>query len=330
MRTTSIAPTTPLPPVPSSSKNAIEASFGRLKSLGYTHVYWRVTGEGHPFRDLYYFNTAAMTELMTAAAEYANTPYAWDPYELRWPIEAAHKQGLKFYAWIVPHNEGCPPGTVAQLGIPRTQVLGLSARTAGSHLGILGSTTGTTRRSCISGGLHLAVKVCARPSWVSKCGPKRQALSFRGPRMGLSRGRSYWLKDVVHILDRYAIDGIYMDTRTESLSPEYADQFGFNEPIVKEFQRRHKVNILEEDFDLELWRSLRGEYFTAFLKELSAAIRARGKLFSLGTSRGDYIGFPLGNMKLEWRKWLTEKIVDEIHLDTHGWGWGTARLRLHD
>jgi hypothetical protein len=113
-----------------------------------------------------------------------------------------------------------------------------------------------------------------------------------------------------------------MDTRTESLSPEYADQFGFNEAIVKEFQRRHKVSILEEDFDLELWRSLRGEYFTAFLKELSAAIRARGKLFSLGTSRGDYIGFPLGNMKLEWRKWLTEKVVDEIHLDTHGWGWG--------
>ena len=134
--------------------------------------------------------------------------------------------------------------------------------------------------------------------------------------------RRYWLDDVKQILDRYAVDGIYMDTRTELMSPEHADQFGFNEPIVREFKQRYGVNILEEDFDVELWRSLRGEYFTLFLEEMARLIHSKGKLFSLGTSRGDYIGFPLGNMKLHWRDWIAKKTIDELHLDEHGWGWG--------
>jgi len=91
---------------------------------------------------------------------------------------------------------------------------------------------------------------------------------------------------------------------------------------VAEYQKRHGVNILEEDFDLETWRALRGEYFTALVRELSQAIHGRGKRFALGTSRGDYIGFPLGNMKLEWRKWIGEKLIDGFHVDIHGWGWG--------
>src|SRR5205823_2354334 len=70
------------------------------------------------------------------------------------------------------------------------------------------------------------------------------------------------------------------------------------------------------------WRSLRGEYFTLFLEEMARLIHSKGKLFSLGTSRGDYIGFPLGNMKLHWRGWIAKKTIDELHLDEHGWGWG--------
>ena len=58
------------------------------------------------------------------------------------------------------------------------------------------------------------------------------------------------------------------------------------------------------------------------LRELSAVIHDQKKLLSLGTYRGDYIGFPLGNMKLEWRKWIQERIIDELHLDERGWAWG--------
>ncbi len=82
--------------------------------------------------------------------------------------------------------------------------------------------------------------------------------------------------------------------RTECMAPDHADQFGFNQPIVDEFCRRYRVDILTQDFDLEAWRALRGEYFTLFLREISDVVHSKGKLLSLGTARGDYIGFPLG------------------------------------
>jgi hypothetical protein len=134
--------------------------------------------------------------------------------------------------------------------------------------------------------------------------------------------RQYWVHIADDLVSRYDVDGLYMDTRTECMSPPYADEFGFNDPIVEEYKRRWGVDIRTEDFDLEKWRGLRGEYFTELLREIAAVVHARGKRFSLGTARGDYIGFPLGNMKLEWRKWISEKIIDELHLDEYGWGWG--------
>src|SRR5439155_292358 len=47
--------------------------------------------------------------------------------------------------------------------------------------------------------------------------------------------RRHWVEDVRQLVDRYDVDGIYMDTRTESPCPEFADQFGFNEPVVREY-----------------------------------------------------------------------------------------------
>jgi hypothetical protein len=79
-----------------SSKDGIAQTFHNLKAQNYTHIYWRVSGESHPLSSLYYFNSAAIDQFMAAAKEYANTPYAWEPYELRWPVEAAHRQGLNF------------------------------------------------------------------------------------------------------------------------------------------------------------------------------------------------------------------------------------------
>ena len=305
-----------------SSKDAIAKTFRSLREQGFTDVYWRVSGEGHSVTRLYYFNAAAADQMAAAAKEYRDTPYAWDPYELRWPVEAAHRAGLKLYAWIVPYNEGVPPGSYARYGdVGPTDSGYVTEQPARNWPYVVALRTA-------SGGEYYETNFTWQSRFVHDH-PQYQSIDRVQKRYhdgvlewAYPQARQYWVNDVTEILAKYDVDGIYMDTRTELMSPEHADQYGFNEPVVKEFEKRYGVNILQEDFDVELWRGLRGEYFTLFLEELARVIHGKGKSFSLGTSRGDYIGFPLGNMKLEWRKWISRKTVDEFHVDEHGWGWG--------
>ena len=57
-----------------------------------------------------------------------------------------------------------------------------------------------------------------------------------------------------------------------------ATQYGFElQPIVDEYQRRYKVNILREQFHLEQSRRLCGEYLTQFIRELSEAVHSKNK-----------------------------------------------------
>ena len=47
----------------------------------------------------------------------------------------------------------------------------------------------------------------------------------------------------------------------------------------------------------------------------------RGKRFAVGTARGNYIGAPIGNLYINWQKWVKEGIIDELFLDIYGWCW---------
>jgi hypothetical protein len=303
-----------------SSKSSIEKTLTKIRADGYTAVYWRMFWEGHPARDIISFNVTQMQQFAAAAKDFENTPYAWDPHEIRWPSEVTHRLGMKFYAWIVPYNEGVLPGAYLQHGIATHKI-----RFAGEqppfrfpywraiHLGEFSAYE--------TDFPYITKFVYVHPEYQSI--DRQQRTYHEGIlEWAYPEARKYWIDDVKLILDKYDIDGVYVDTRTELMSPEHADYYGFNKPVVEEFQKRYGVNILEEDFDVELWRGLRGEHFTLFLKELAQVLHGRGKALSLGTSRGDYIGFPLGNMKLEWRRWITEKIVDELVFEPHGWGWG--------
>ena len=285
-----------------NTKARTEESLRRLKERGYTVIYWRMLW-GVEDDEILHYSYRHNDETAQAKKEFENTPYAWDPVELRWPIEVAHRLGMKLYAWVDPHNMGAPPGAWAELGMAPSAI-----------------------------PFPTGLVYDTQFPWQFKSvhdNPQYQLVDRKGQRYyygvmewAYPEARRYWTGNIKRVLDKYDVDGIYMDTRTESMAPDYADQFGFNEPIVQEYKRRYGVDILHEDFDLESWRQLRGEYFTLFLKEVSEVIHSKGKVFSLGTARGDYIGFPLGNMKLEWRKWISEKTIDELHLDEQGWAWG--------
>ena len=105
---------------------------------------------------------------------------------------------------------------------------------------------------------------------------------------------------------------VYIDFRNEFSHPEFGDQFGFGKPIVEEYKRRYGVDILREQFDLEKWRRLCGEYLTQFIRELGRMAAARKKEFLVGIPQGDYLGLPNSNMHVDWRTWVRERLVDGL------------------
>jgi hypothetical protein len=112
--------------------------------------------------------------------------------------------------------------------------------------------------------------------------------------------------------DKFTFDGVFLSLRTHSPPAEHADQYGFNEPVVREYERRYGRNILAQAFDLEQWRTLRGEYLTQLLRQVGGHLRSKGQKLAVGVQQGDVIGPPFGNMKLDWRRWISERIVDEL------------------
>ena len=108
---------------------------------------------------------------------------------------------------------------------------------------------------------------------------------------------------------------MFLCLRCQSRPADFADQFGFNQPLRDEFFIRYGKDIWIEDFDLRQWRDLQGEYLTAFLKELSKSLKASRYLLAVGAPRGDILGPPFGNASLQWRTWVKKGIVDHLIID---------------
>jgi hypothetical protein len=124
---------------------------------------------------------------------------------------------------------------------------------------------------------HLRI---AHPEWcpLDRWGERRATgpLDFCYPEV-----RQALLSRYLYHATKYDYDGIFFYTYVENWGARYRDEFGFNEPIVKEFKRRHGVDIRTEPFDKEAWYRLRGEYLTQFLRELHTALAAKGKKLSM-------------------------------------------------
>ena len=127
--------------------------------------------------------------------------------------------------------------------------------------------------------------------------------------------RRYTIRRILSALGDYDFDGVFVCTRSQSKPAVHGDQFGFNEPVVEEYERRYGVDMMRRNFDLEPWRRLRGEGVTRFLRELRSALDARGMELGIGVPTGDYMGPPLGNLYLDWRTWVREKLLDDLVID---------------
>ncbi|MBI3922542.1 MAG: family 10 glycosylhydrolase, partial [Armatimonadetes bacterium] len=140
---------------------------------------------------------------------------------------------------------------------------------------------------------------------------------------------SRWL----HHVTKYGYDGLSLYTYIENFGLRYADEFGYNEPIVGEFKRRYGVDIRTEPFNKEAWYRLRGEYVTQFLRELHSALSARGKKLSIALERNNPNGPQVwgaitadlpgaGRIYMDWQRWAEEGIVDELCV------WGSNDVTL--
>ena len=133
--------------------------------------------------------------------------------------------------------------------------------------------------------------------------------------LGYPEVRRHMIRRYIRLLKAGDFDGLFVCLRSQSKPADFADQYGFNGPIHQEYLRRYGSDIRNGEFDLQLWRDLRGEYLTCFLRELRKALKDAHVPLSIGVPCGSILGPPLGNNTLQWKTWVEENIVDQLIID---------------
>lgn len=159
------------------------------------------------------------------------------------------------------------------------------------------------------------------PEWapVNRFGTWRQGGPIEFAYPGARKGMTDYLTK--HLVDG-GYDGIAFLTYAENFSQRYDDEFGFNQPIVDEFKKRHGVDIRSQPFDKEAWARLRGEYLTQFLRELRASLSRHGKKIAVCVD-GKAPHLPTvwnidggirtaGRIHFDLATWTKEHLVDEL------------------
>ena len=211
-------------------------------------------------------------------------PIDWEDHEVP---AIAHRLGMKIYLYVHLFDEGWP--------LPSLKMQKVSYHTANTA-------QHSTRMSRFS---------YEHPEYqrIDRSGTKRQwgVLSLSYPEV-----RKYFREYFLESIDDTDFDGLFVCLRSQSKPAEFADQFGFNEPIRTEYYKRYGEDILSGDFDLWRWRRLEGEYLTIFIEELREELDKRNVRLSIGVPTGHVIGPPVGNMVIDWRTWVIEGLVDEL------------------
>jgi len=166
--------------------------------------------------------------------------------------------------------------------------------------------------------------------------PHRYLLGF--PCFAYPEVREHELKIIDELLE-YPIDGVAICARTH-VRANNGEEYGFNPPVVEEYQKRYGVNILKEDFDEQKLQGIHGDFFTLLLKEISERVHAKSRKLVVMFEPERDLGLEfqpgqmspwwyLGRMDWQWRKWVQEDIVDELLVFTTGFNLPWDR-RLQD
>lgn len=129
--------------------------------------------------------------------------------------------------------------------------------------------------------------------------------------------RAHRLAQLREVVEGYPVNGLYLCLRSHAgeCEPSYVpDSFGYNQPIVDEYQRRYGVDIRKEPFDFRKLYELQGEGLTQFLREVRAGLGPRVPI-ALGVMRHPLMVrhvYPRVKMVIDWPRWVTEGLIDEL------------------
>jgi hypothetical protein len=127
--------------------------------------------------------------------------------------------------------------------------------------------------------------------------------------------QDWWLTWVQDCLDAGA-DGIELRVRNHHSTLAWKE-FGFEKPVRDEFLTRYGADIWKtDDFNLAVWRRLRGEAYTQFYRRVRELARRCGKPMGLHISPTTGVMEPEQGAAMEihwdWRRWLREGLCDSV------------------
>ena len=132
------------------------------------------------------------------------------------------------------------------------------------------------------------------------------------------------------ILTNYPdIAGIAYSMRSHSKTYGSILDFGFNDIIVKEYQKRYGINILKQNFDRQKFLKVRGDFFSEFIGEVGKLVHSYGKEFEV-QALSDYDTHPCFhtmniNNFFQIRKWAQKGYVDSVMILSFSKKWSPER-----
>ena len=133
--------------------------------------------------------------------------------------------------------------------------------------------------------------------------------------LAYEEARQHFRERLCSLINGSAFDGLFVCLRSQSRPADFADQFGFNEPVRRDYHAKCGHEIDEGEFDVKVWRDLLGSYLTTLLSELHDALSGIGLKLAVGAARGDVLGPPLSNATLQWREWVERGLIDHLVID---------------
>lgn len=131
--------------------------------------------------------------------------------------------------------------------------------------------------------------------------------------------RALWLAWVQAMLDT-GVDGVDLRITAHGCMTDEPEVYGWNPPVMAAYRERFGDGPIE----LSKLATVRGDFYTQFVREVSKMVRERGKKLQLHLHAeafrpdpvfGQQNGVP-ANIEFQWRRWLDEGLADSVYLRT--------------